>query len=1059
MCRLNENDVLENYGGAIQNSLETIFTNVQDDDEGGSSPITQHSTFLNPYDPDIEKFLEFNQDNFTVYSQNIDSLHAKHAELQIFVENLATKNMFFSCLCFQEARITEKTDTDPLKLDHYNLITRSQQVSKKGGLAIYLHSSYFHVERPNLYKKSKLWEALIIDVYGPSIETKLTIANIYRPPRFNNNLYTVQDFMNELKPCLTELRRENSYSIVAADFNINLLKLNSNEAVTHFFDAICEADFLPQITLPTRFAEKSCTLIDNILVNSPASEGMLDGTKINSHVFLKKLGNADHQACLMGIDIELKKVHPPKYIHIKKPVDNAMENIKNEVRQAQLETSTSLDQSPEENYAIIADTITTALNKNVPIVKKRFRRDRHSLKPWMTDSILSKIKEKDKLYNKVRKAKINSENHVTNKILLKGKIREINQEIMDAKRTYYARQIEKFKGDAKKTWGTIFEIMNKNRSKSRFPPFFEVENRKITDKKDIANEFNSFFSTIGQKLADEIDSNNLPPISSYLGNTPTSVFSFIHTTPDRVQKILQNMEPKLSSGVDGITSELLKHLTDDISYALSTAINSSIKSGIFPSKLKIARVIPLFKNKGKIWHFENWRPVSLLPAIFKIYEREFYNQIIEYFEANSLLCENQFGFRKNRSTEDAVLVFQDLAKDMLNKRQTPFAVFMDLSKAFDTIDHNILLEKLKFYGFSPDALKLMKSYLSDRRQYVDTGEGIISEVMSVWVGIPQGSILGPLCFLIYVNDLPRSTDLLKSVLFADDTNLLGSFSTFSTNTVIDIAKINAELDKIYKWLAANKLSLNVSKTKYMIFPNKLDPNPPPQEKLVINNIKLSLVTQFDFLGITIDSKLTWTPHTTKIAGKISKIIGVMKKIKRYAPPSVMKTLYQALVYTRLNYGIKVWGFAHQRVDTIQKKAIRIMDNKKINSHTDPIFKKHNLLKVEDIFKLSCLKLHYKIENNLVAPYLSSLLVRNWTVHQYATRNNEVRMVHPKFQTHKNCLRYFLPVLIRETPDNLLTQMFRFTISTFKSNLKKFYINQYPAVCMKHVCQPCGRLPY
>ena len=225
MCRLNENDILENYGGAIQNSLETIFTNVQDDDEGGSSPITQHSTFLNPYDPDIEKFLEFNQDNFTVYSQNIDSLHAKHAELQIFVENLATKNMFFSRRCFQEARIGEKTDTDPLKLDHYNLITRSQQVSKKGGLAIYLHASYFHVERPNLYKKSKLWETLIIDVYGPSIETKLTIANIYRPPRLNNNLYTVQDFMNELKPCLTELRRENSYSIITADFNINLLKL------------------------------------------------------------------------------------------------------------------------------------------------------------------------------------------------------------------------------------------------------------------------------------------------------------------------------------------------------------------------------------------------------------------------------------------------------------------------------------------------------------------------------------------------------------------------------------------------------------------------------------------------------------------------------------------------------------------------------------------------------------------------------------------------------------------------------------------------------------------
>ena len=185
----------------------------------------------------------------------------------------------------------------------------------------------------------------------------------------------------------------------------------------------------------------------------------------------------------------------------------------------------------------------------------------------------------------------------------------------------------------------------------------------------------------------------------------------------------------------------------------------------------------------------------------------------------------------------------------------------------------------------------------------------------------------------------------------------------------------------------------------------------------------------------------------------------MKKIKRYAPPAVMKTLYQALVFTRLNYGIKAWGFAHHRVYTIQKKAIRIMDNKKINSHTDPIFKKHKLLKVEDIFKLSCLKLHFKIENNLVAPHITSLLVRNWTVHQYATRNNEVRMVHPNYQTHKNCLRYFLPVLIRETPDQLLAQMFRFTILAFKSNLKKYYIDQYPAVCMKHVCQPCGRLPY
>ena len=144
----------------------------------------------------------------------------------------------------------------------------------------------------------------------------------------------------------------------------------------------------------------------------------------------------------------------------------------------------------------------------------------------------------------------------------------------------------------------------------------------------------------------------------------------------------------------------------------------------------------------------------------------------------------------------------------------------------------------------------MKNYLSDRQQYVDIGDGVTSEVRGVGVGIPQGSILGRLLFLIYVNDLPRSTDILKSVLFADDTNLLGSYATFTSNSTLNITKINDELQKVYEWLAANKLSLNVSKTKYMVFPNKLDPKPPPKEKLEINKIKLNIVTQFDFLGIS-----------------------------------------------------------------------------------------------------------------------------------------------------------------------------------------------------------------
>ena len=242
-------------------------------------------------------------------------------------------------------------------------------------------------------------------------------------------------------------------------------------------------------------------------------------------------------------------------------------------------------------------------------------------------------------------------------------------------------------------------------------------------------------------------------------------------------------------------------------------MNQSLTSSVFPKQLKISKIVPLFKNKGKIWHFENWRPVALLPALFKIYEKEIFNQIVEYFTLNSLFCENQFGFRKSRSTDDAIMMLHDKCKQLLDQRQTPFAIFLDLSKAFDTIDHSLLLKKLLFYGFDDSAIRLMSSYLSDRKQYVYI-DGTASDMRGVGVGVPQGSCLGPLLFLIYVNDLPNSTDLLDSILFADDTSLFGAFSTVSIDRNSDVVLINRELDKVHTWLNVNKLSLNVSKTKY-----------------------------------------------------------------------------------------------------------------------------------------------------------------------------------------------------------------------------------------------------
>ena len=362
----------------------------------------------------------------------------------------------------------------------------------------------------------------------------------------------------------------------------------------------------------------------------------------------------------------------------------------------------------------------------------------------------------------------------------------------------------------------------------------------------------------------------MPAMESYLGIKPNCYFKFSPTNSDRVLQILNDMTPKQSSGFDNIPSNIIKSCKSELAPALSTAINISISTGIYPDQLKISKIVPLFKNKGHIWHFENWRPVALLPALFKVYEKELNLQITEHFTVNSLFCENQFGFRKNRSTEDAVLIFLDRVKQLLDDRQTPFTVFLDLSKAFDTIDHSILLRKLAFYGFSHDALKLMESYLSGRTQYIDM-DGISSDHLAVNVGVPQGSILGPLLFLIYVNDLPNCTKLLNATLFADDTSLASPFSLFTLNGAANVTAINVELDKVFAWLCVNKLSLNVSKTKYMIFENKLNRNPTPTESLKINGVKIKLVNEFEFLGITLDSKLNWKAHTKKIMGKIKRI--------------------------------------------------------------------------------------------------------------------------------------------------------------------------------------------
>ena len=302
---------------------------------------------------------------------------------------------------------------------------------------------------------------------------------------------------------------------------------------------------------------------------------------------------------------------------------------------------------------------------------------------------------------------------------------------------------------------------------------------------------------------------------------------------------------------------------------MTIIINQMLHSGIFPDAIKVSKVIPLYKKDDKQL-FSNYRPISLLPSISKIFEKVILLQLTEYLDKNNILHQNQYGFRKNHSTELASLHLVDYIYYTMDANEIPLNVCIDLSKAFDSLNHKILLSKLNFYGVNGLSLDLLYSYLSNRKQCT-LYNSTFSDFIGIKQGVPQGSILGPLLFSIYINDLPSSSNLSGFLMYADDTALFYSIDKLNRNDRNIV--INEHLDKVSTWMKSKKLVSNSKKTKYMLF-HKHNEIVPTLE-LKINDSSIDQVSTFNFLGLHMNSQLTWQTHIDEISKKISRVIGLI----------------------------------------------------------------------------------------------------------------------------------------------------------------------------------------